>query len=321
MGILNADCCLDIDFRFCDENNCESFYLDDVEGMNGLFAERLTTASRVAMDDVLLAAKKTARERLKGDAKSFLKTRGFNIACRANHTCERSAYKTITGTGNTYNGYVIDVDLGEYQSIKISDIKILSTAIVQTPVKIFDLDTGLELWSSEFFNGTYLDRVKANIEITSSRIFIAYDSTNTSVYDCGGECGCEPIPNCNCRGEIYPATIDITADKILANVNFVGTSFGLDVEYSICCSVNRVLCENASDFKKTFAYYVAYSLASQGNFSERYNFAARDNTDYMAWLSKEMTTFLKREIDALYFDEKCVNCVDSNVITRTLYIP
>lgn len=192
-----------------------------------------------------------------------------------------------TAQDEEYRGYTIELNrendnyvASNLHSIYIQALPVYLAEAVDTTVKLYDLDTEAELFSTNLTGEAGWNTVPVNSTFASRRIYVAYDSTlvdsvvqditrlhNAVLYgNDANYCMCYSLSNVNV--EIRGASSTI-ADKF--NITYGSDTFGLSGLFSITCSYDSLICNNLQTFETALWYLCAVEFCFERRFTSRLN--------------------------------------------------
>jgi hypothetical protein len=233
-----------------------------------------------------------------------------------------------TTSAAEYRGFVIELNredqdyvASNLQSIYIQTLYIYLSEVVNTTVKIYDLDTETQLFSQAVTGVLGWNTIAVNNIFTARRIYVAYDATNVTsvtqdiaklrqaVLYGGDTCLCYSWGNQ--QVEIRGASSTI-ADKFTI-VNGDDT-FGLGGIFSIKCSYDALICNNLDTFETALWYLEAAEFCFERRFTSRLNeyttFDSKKAKDLQDEYEKRYIAELSTAIDGINLDLKdlCLQC-------------
>lgn len=177
-------------------------------------------------------------------------------------------YNTSTGLA----GIKVEFELPRYARIHINTIEVFSQQAYESPevsIKIYDTDENGELLYegghtlSEGRNTIYLNR-----EFEADALFIAYDpelisfretenKRYNSIYNHWNACSCS-----------YPCSS--TYGEYIGTITQVNGG-GLNVNYSVVCSIDKFTCENINLFKMAYWHRIGVELMDEALLGNKLN--------------------------------------------------
>ena len=162
------------------------------------------------------------------------------------------------------------------QTYRIQDVSLYFTSTDATTIKVFDLETGTELFTKAINAPVAIGWQTITIlqEFTSREIFVAYDATNLNGVSQDieklenavnrNQDGCNYwCINCgsgNMNAELRGATATIATNIQEAALTTGDDAFGLSVKWSVVCSYDSFVCNNKEEFTRAFWYLLGAEL-------------------------------------------------------------
>lgn len=176
---------------------------------------------------------------------------------------------TTTASGAFYRGFIKELNdssanytESNLKLLSIGTVKIYMSSAESTTVKVFDLDTKEELYTTSVTGVIGWNTVKINQQFDSYRVFVCYDSTNiTSV-----KLDVSQLSTiCVCDGNIRGASATIADPYTVTKGN---DSFGLSAVISEQCSFQKLICNNKYNFTTPLLYLMGIALCNEALFSD-----------------------------------------------------
>jgi len=216
---------------------------------------------------------------------------------------------SLTALAAKYRGFIIDLDNFEntdgyvasnFQEINIQHLMLYLPAAVNTTIKIFNLNTGVEEDSFSVTGAIGWNTVQVNTKYTARKLFVAYNATLVNGVELDllneGSCFCN-----DCQAIIKGGESNITTTVFNSGVTRCQNTFGLSGVFSIQCSYNAFICANKETFANALWYLLGSELLFELSHSPRINFYTTIN----AAKAKE----LRSEFEII-FQEELMNAID-----------
>lgn len=226
-----------------------------------------------------------------------------------------------------YKGVAIELRLNtaytqsSLQAINVQTVSIYSEAVITgVHFKIFDIETGDELFTKAVDVIIGWNTVQVNKQFDSQRIFLAVDCTQFTTVEQKVNVGfCDQL-NAS-LGVIYSyggyaslirgAKTSVISD--VANLSHGSNCYGISPVFSIVCRYDNLICNNLATFATAFWYLLGAELMIQGLTSERTNWITLDRDGliekqqyYESEYKKEIENVLKGlSIDT---SDACIDC-------------
>lgn len=186
-----------------------------------------------------------------------------------------------------------DFAYSNLQTIYVQEVSVFFTSLNPTTIKIFDIQTGVELFSKDVPAplDTELVSVQVNQTFESREIIVVYDGTllDAITYDLQRlknavnrrQDGCNLFSiscddgnrNAELRGMFTPNQNNPEEDIV-----FGDNSFGLTVKWSVICSFDTFVCNNKETFTRSLWYLLGIELMWERMFTDRLSrFTTFDN--------------------------------------------
>lgn len=175
------------------------------------------------------------------------------------------------------------------QLLSIQTLNLYIPGAIDTTVKIFDLDTGEELFTKSVTGALGWNLVQVNTIFSARRIFCCYDATliassllDISTFDLqgfngqGGGCDCGFTDNylwyfwgrgCSARVQGAYSSKTSTVTSVTSGTN----TFGLSGIFSLKCGYDNVVCWNKEHFATALLYCLGAQLMTERIYASRLN--------------------------------------------------
>lgn len=220
------------------------------------------------------------------------------------------------GSGK-YAGWLFDLSAySSSQKIEINDIRIHLASAVNFNVKIFDANTGEELYTKAVTGaiGAQVVKILKSYNVYEhNKIFVCYDTV---------------IPY---RISNDPTTVGIisegnisTSSTVLAS-NIDASESGLSIAYNVKCGIDEFVCSRLTLFLEPYLYKLGIEFLKTSKYSKNINRYTLLDTETTTELISEYELEYQRMIDSVFEDLKvpddgiCFIC--SKAITKKILIP
>jgi hypothetical protein len=184
-----------------------------------------------------------------------------------------SSFKENANGNSGYAGIKIHFELPRYARIHINTIEVFSQQAYASPeanFKIFDTDeNGEELYDEDHGLEVGWNVIKVNQEFEVDDLFIAFNPAEISVRETENKYYSDGFYNhwgkTSCTFPCSPYS-----DRYEGSVT-QHNGGGLNITYSVVCSVDKFLCENINLFKTTFWYRIGTELMDEQLLGNRLN--------------------------------------------------
>lgn len=242
-------------------------------------------------DDVQERAVRRFRTDINAEFKKRFKIKNITESIDMERLIDTSS---TTAAAGEYRGVALtlrrqdeDFANSNMQAIRVQDVSLYFTSTNITTIKVFDLETGTELFTKAVAAPAAIGWQTITIlqEFTSREIFIGYDATllngvsqdiqklenavNRSQDGCNYYCiSCDGgNMNAELRGAL--ATIADTIQE--AALTTGDDAFGLSVKWSVICSYDSFVCNNKEEFTRAFWYLLGIELMLERMNTSRLN--------------------------------------------------
>jgi hypothetical protein len=161
-----------------------------------------------------------------------------------------------------YSGVLIDF-YGQSENLKINvnKAKLYLTGAATFNVKIFDANTGTELFTKSVSGTAGLNEVDIFQEFTVydyNRLFVCYDTVLPyKMYDV-------PAP-------WVVSSQKISTSSTILHEDMTGDETGIAVNYSIKCGIDEFVCNRLDLFEESYLYRLGIEFLKQAHYSDRFN--------------------------------------------------
>lgn len=203
-------------------------------------------------------------------------------------------------------------ELKFYSKAEVSDVEF----------KIFDLQTGEELFTTTKTLAIGWNRIPVNTRFFAWRLFVAVDATNITelvsqeipdgaLHSFG--CACN-IYSGRCTAEIKGATADIENEVADDDITFGENLFGLSAIFSVQCNFHSLVCNNRDLFDLSFWYLCGKECMIENLNSPRRNFFTTQQRDRVIEQRNELSgsykNALKSACEGIRLDlaDACIEC-------------
>lgn len=274
-------------------------FLNELPGINLENIEQIADSDQVTYANVWNDVQARAIKKFNSDIITEFGKR-FRLR-RSTQTVDLSKFidkTSITPAAAKYRGFTIELNqstdqfvYSNLQAINIQELKLYFTAAVTLDVKVFDLDTGEELFTKSV-TGVLNEWLKISINqvFMARRVFVCYDATalggvnldltkfRLDSFGLGcSSCSCDSIDYgwllgwgfCGCQSRVRGAESDISAE--VTDVTQSSNTTGLSGIFSVRCEYDRVVCNNKELFTTALWYLLGAELMTERIFSDRVN--------------------------------------------------
>lgn len=333
-------------------------FINQLPGIELEMIDSLADEQQVDFNGVWDDVQERAVRRLKTDVNAEFKKRYLLKNITESIDMERIIDTTsVTALSPQYRGVALTLNrqdenfaYSNLQTIRVQDISIYFNVAAATTIKVFDLETGTELFTKSVDAPASVGWQNITIlqEFTAREIFIAYDATllssveqdltklKNAVNRSQGGCSFWTIScdGANHNVELRGATSAIATLVPESSLTIVDNSFGLSVKWSVVCSFDSLVCNNKEAFTRALWFLLGVELMWEKIYTNRLNqFTAFDNNKAKdLWKLFEITYRggtmdeisyegeLPMSIDAINLDlsDYCLVCNDEVRIVETI---
>ena len=227
-----------------------------------------------------------------------------------------------TSASAKYRGLVIDLDnftseqhyvSSNFQQINVQQLRLYLPSAQNVPIKIFDLITGTQIYSSTITGIQGWNTLEVNEKYSSRKIFIAYNATSVI----GSELYVSEDDMCcgDCNVYLHGGESSITTSVYENGVTKANNSFGLSPLVTVECTYDTLVCNNKEIFLNSYWYLLGVELMNERIFSPRINKLTTVDANKGRELKEYFEQMFEKEIvnavSGINID-LCDCCVDCN---------
>ena len=165
------------------------------------------------------------------------------------------------GSG-VYSGWLFDMyTFSPSLKVEINDVRVNLVSAQNFNVKIFDANTGLELYTKAVVGVQGAQTIKINQSFAvyqHNKIFVCYDTVSPyRVYQ-------NPT-----FGAISAGSISTSSTVLSDNLSSAET--GLEVTYNIKCSIEEFVCHRLENFQEAYLYRIGLEFLKNSKYSDKIN--------------------------------------------------
>jgi hypothetical protein len=309
-------------------------YINRFPGIELKALDKIATQDQVNFQGVWADIQKRAISRFRNEViKMFKKRYKLKTITQSVDIEKKIDTSSTTAAATEYRGYTLELNrendiyvASNLQSQYIQTLPLWLPGAINTTVKIYDLDTELELFSLAVTGASGWNTVRVDSTFTARRLYVVYDATAIASVEQdisqlrqavlygndGNYCLCYSSSNVNL--EIRGASSTI-ADKF--NITYGNDTFGLSGILSILCSFDALICNNLSTFEMPFAYTACSEFCFERQFTSRLNefttFGKDKAKELREEYDKRFLDELETAVDGINLDLKdhCLECNDT----------
>jgi len=294
---MSLDCLKDwIGVQGCTTTTPDSgIFINQLPGVELEMMDSLADEQQVDFNGVYDDVQERAVRRLKTDINAeFKKRHRLKNITQSIDMGRLIDTTTTTALGLQYRGVTLTLNrqdenfaYSNLQTISVQDVSLYFTGLAATTVKVFDLQTGTELYTKAVAAPTAIgwQSITINQVFTSREIFIGYDATllssveqdlvklknavnrsqdgcNYYCFSCGGG---------NMNVELRGALATIATTLVESDLTTGDNAFGFSVKWSVVCSFDSFVCNNKEAFTRAFWFLLGAELMWERQYTPRLN--------------------------------------------------
>jgi hypothetical protein len=197
------------------------------------------------------------------------------------------------GSGK-YAGWLFDMfSYSQAQKVLINDVRIHLASAENFNIKIFDANTGQELFTKSIVGVVGIQTIKVLKEFNvyeHNKIFVCYDTV---------------IPYRAFHGPAVPGALSrgvISTSDTVISTNLFGGENGLMVGYNIKCGIDEFVCSRLSLFLEPYLYKLGIEFLKTAKYSEQVNRYNLLGADMISELLEEYDDEYQRLLDSSFED-------------------
>ena len=294
-------------------------YLNDLSGISIEKADMIANDEQQNYVGVWNDIQKRALLRLQTDIKSaFLTKYKLKGVTRSVNLQEVIDTGSTTIAGTQYRGFKYELNdatdeivYSVLQAIHIQSLKVyVSLGTPTFDVKVFDLDTGEELFTEEItVTTTGWQSIDVNTYFRSRRIFVCYDSTSITSVDLNIEDF--NLDVCyKCQGMLKGANSEIATPTTLTED--VYNTYGLSAVMSVKCVWDTLVCNNKESFVSALLYALAIEFVLEWKMTDRVNRWSSIDLPKANWLFSYYSALYKGGVfEEIEYDSALLDAIET----------
>lgn len=242
-----------------DETPGSGLYLDDLPDMGRWKLESVSSPSWTDFSKVWDKVYRRAIRNMQQDIRASLpkKIKASNVLANVVAGDYYHEFEAVgPGTGN-YKGLFVRVQGSQYLDLYLNQVQVYLAAAGNVPVKVFDAQTGEELYSKTFSGGEGHNAFQVNRNFTTTgqwrEFFICYDDTGITSYRSSDD-----FPSYSQNYDWYMITqggsVAKTSQVIESNISKSGRTGGLIANFNLLCSMEAFMCQHREPLKNALLY-------------------------------------------------------------------
>ena len=314
-----------------DESPGSGLYINDLPKIDVGFMENLTNSESETFKDVWEKVELRGLNTFGSECKQLLRQSLDFPVIRSSVQTGIWDSEGTTVKGNTkYYGYRIEARQSKYLALYLTSILFYSDSSVSIPIRVFDLSSGVTLYTNNFAVTEGVNILNINTEFdlsTGEGIFIAF--LQTLAYESIPVTeGIVPNQGRNFF-DINWGMMDSTA--IPVEKNFTGAdidNYGMIINYNLLCSMDNYLCQNRGAISTALWYWLGYEFMQEwlaGWAGKNINFDTLQDPDLIRNWRDGLKGMAQKELKNVLgsiepeYDGICFEC--NPIITGTYYLP
>ena len=343
---MSLDCLKDwILVQGCTTSTPDSgIFINQLPGIELKMIDSLADEQQVDFNGVYDDIQERATRRLKTDVNAEFKKRYLLKNLTQSIDMGRLIDTTsVTPVGAQYRGVTLTLDrqdenfaYSNLQTIRVQDVSLFFNVNAATTIKVFDLETGTELFTKTVAapGSTGYQTITILREFTAREIFIAYDATLLSSVEQDlqklknatnrSQDGCTffsiSSSGANRNAELRGATSDITTSVVEDDLTTGDNSFGLSVKWTVTCSFDTFVCNNKEAFTRALWLLLGIEMMMELQHSSRLNqFTAFDRNKAKELWKKFEVEYRGGTIDDIAYEGELFMALDATNLNTTDY--
>lgn len=293
-----TDCLLDhIGIKGCTFAASNSgYYINDLPGIELANIDEIANAEQVNYAGVWAEVQKMGLRKFKLDVIALFGERyKLNQITQIVNLAKGINSSVTTPAGAQWRGFTIELNYetdtivnSNMQLIAVQTLLLYLPGVINLNVKIFDLDTGAELFTKAVTGVLGWNTVQVNDQFNARRIFCGYDSTavistnlDISAFNLqsfngqGGGCDCAYDDNFlwfywggGASARVQGAYSSALSATVTATAQGNDT-YGLSGVFSVKCAYDNIVCLNKEHFTVPLLYCLGAQLMTERIYSSR----------------------------------------------------
>lgn len=265
-------------------------YLNDLPGIEIKNIDEIANSEQSDFVGVWEQIQKRAINRFKTDViNEFVKRYKLRQVQQSVNIGKQIEATTTTAAAVQWRGFTIELNRAteqmansNMQVIAIQELYLYLTAAVNTTIKVFDIDTGVELYTAAVTGAIGWNTLKVGQKFTARRVFVCYDAT--TVISTKLDISTLQLNNTTINKGLFVQTTwdfcnsitrlkgaNATKTTTVTSVTEGLDSFGLSGIFSIKCTFDSVVCTNKEHFAQALLFCLGSELMTERINSSRIN--------------------------------------------------
>lgn len=266
-----------IGVRGCNGNTSESgVYLNDLPGIELRIIDEVANEEDVNFAGVWAKVQINGLNRFSTDViAAFSKKYRIKTLIQGIQIGKDITTSSTTAAAAQYRGFILELNnaddhyvMSNLQVIYLQKLSLYLPSALNTTLKVFDLDLGIELFTSSLTGASGWNEINVNTTFTARRVFCCYNSTGIAstlldlTYVGSHDCFC------NCGVTIDGAYAATGTPTTITEGN---NSFGLSGVFSVQCKYDNLVCNNRELFTQPLLYALGIAFLDEAIYSPRLN--------------------------------------------------
>ena len=206
---------------------------------------------------------------------------------------------TTTSQANELRGFYIETENNSnFTNIYVQSLTLYLAAPANTTIKIYDTQTGTELYTKSVTGVAGWNDIKVNKTFRAENVFIGYNSTTITstnmkideIVRGTFECFCNDWFGCQAKvrgGTLVSPFKDVEEED---------NTFGLSGVFGVRCSYDNLVCDNKDIFKVALWYLLGHELMNERIYTPRLNKFTTIDLDKAKSLRDEFKNEYEKEL-------------------------
>lgn len=343
---MSLDCLKDwIGVQGCTTTTPDSgLFINQLPGIELEMIDKLADEQQVDFNGVYDDIQERAVRRLKTDVNAEFKKR--HLLKNITESIDMGRLidtSSTTALGVEYRGITLTLDrqdedfaYSNLQTIRVQDVSLFFNVNDATTIKVFDLETGTELFTKAVAapGSTGYQTITILQEFTAREIFIGYDATLLSSVEQdlkklknavnrsqnGCTYYCLDCNGGNRNAEIRGALATIDTSIVEGDLTLGDNSFGLSVKWSVVCSYDTFICNNKEAFSRALWLLLGIEMMIERQYTSRLNeFTAFDRNKAKELWKKFEIEYRGGTMDDIAYEGELFMALDAIELNDTDY--
>lgn len=321
-------------------------FINQLPGIELEMIDSLADEQQVDFNGVYDDIQERAVRRLKTDVNAEFKKRHLLKNVTQSIDMGRIIDTSVTTpAGAQYRGVALTLNrqdenfaYSNLQTIYVQEVSLYFSSTDATTIKVFDLETGTELFTKAVAApGSIGFQTITIFETFEAReIFIGYDATslisveldltklknatNRTQNGCNFWCISTGLGGTNRNAELRGASATIATEITESDLTIGDNSFGFSVKWSIICSFDTFVCNNKETFARALWLLLGIELSRERRFTNRLNeFTTFDNNTAKELMNLFEVEYRGGTIDDIVYEGELFMAIDAIDLNNSDY--